>query len=72
MNTITNEKMEINEIHKSVPIRDLDELWYCEARGGELKVRTKEGEGSKFIIELPKPKNEFIPKNECCHYRSFY
>ena len=23
------------------------------AHGGELKVETKEGEGSKFIIELP-------------------
>jgi signal transduction histidine kinase len=27
------------------------------AHGGEIKVQTKEREGSEFIIELPKPKN---------------
>ena len=53
MNIITNEKMEISEIHKSVAIRDSDNLWYCEAHGGELKVETKEGEESEFIIQLP-------------------
>ena len=53
MNIITNEKIEISEIHKSVPIRDSDELRYCKAHGIELKVETKEGEGSEFIIWLP-------------------
>ena len=121
MNIITNEKIEISAIHKSVPIRDSDELRYCKgawrrieggderwrrkwiyysitcclnhgfrrikrlygwillqikkwksvksinpcpsviqssydivkAHGGELKVETKEGEGSEFIIQLP-------------------
>ena len=31
MNIITNEKIEISEIHKSVPIRDSDELRYCKS-----------------------------------------
>ena len=53
MNIITNEKMEIREIHKSVLIRDSDELWYCKGARGELKVESKDGEGSEFIIELP-------------------
>ena len=45
--------MEISEIHKSVPIRDSDNWWYCKSAWGELKVETKEGEGSEFIIQLP-------------------
>ena len=45
--------MKISAIHKSVAIRDSDELRYCESARGELKVETKEGEGSKFIIQLP-------------------
>ena len=45
MNIITNEKMEISEIHKSVFIRDSDELRYCEGAwrgiksGNERKCR---------------------------------
>ena len=40
-NIITNEKMEISEIHKSVPIRDLDELWYCEVARGRVEGGNK-------------------------------
>jgi len=28
-------------------------LAYIKAHGGEIKVSTKEGEGSEFIIQLP-------------------
>jgi len=34
-----------------VPIRDSDNI--VKAHGGEIKVETKEGEGSEFIIQLP-------------------
>ena len=40
--------------------RDRERDWVCrlaydivKAHGGELKVETKEGEGSEFIISLP-------------------
>ena len=53
MNIITNEKMEISEIYKSVAIRDQTTYDIVKAHGGELRVETKEGEGSEFIIQLP-------------------
>ena len=41
MNIITNEKNEISEIHKSVPIRDSDSLWYCKSACGRVKSRNE-------------------------------
>ncbi len=37
------------------PIRSVIQTIYdiVKAHGGELKVETKEGEGSEFIIEMP-------------------
>ena len=37
MNIITNEKMEISEIHKSVLIRESDELSYCKSTWRRIK-----------------------------------
>ena len=37
MNIITNEKMEISEIHKSVAIRDSDELQHCKSTWWRVK-----------------------------------
>jgi K+-sensing histidine kinase KdpD len=43
----------ICEILTSVPICDSDIYDIVKAHGGELKVETKEGEGSEFLIHIP-------------------
>ena len=43
-------KNKISEIRKSVAIRDSDNLRYCKSTWWGIKVETKEGEGSEFII----------------------
>jgi two-component system NtrC family sensor kinase len=37
------------------PIKSVIQIIYdiVKAHGGEIKVKTKEGEGSEFIIQLP-------------------
>ena len=40
--------LKISEIHQSVK-----SLIQIKAHGGEIKVETKEGEGTAFIIHLP-------------------
>lgn len=49
----------MNKINKSVksihPCKSVIQIIYdiVKAHGGEIKVETKEGEGSEFIIQLP-------------------
>jgi light-regulated signal transduction histidine kinase (bacteriophytochrome) len=44
---------EIRAIHKSAQSVIQTKEYTVKAHGGELKVETKEGEGSTFIIRLP-------------------
>ena len=56
MNIITNEKMKKWKSVKSLnPWSSVIQTRYdiVKAHGGELKVETKEGEGSEFIIQIP-------------------
>ena len=52
MNTIGSNQKSVKSIHpwKSVIQTDYD---LVKAHGGELKVETKEAEGSEFVIQLP-------------------
>ena len=43
----------ISEIHKSFKSVIQTNYDIVKAHGGEIKVETKEGEGSEFIIALP-------------------
>ena len=54
MNNIMKIVKSINQC-KSVILTIYDII---KAHGGEIKVETKEGEGSEFIIHLPFIKNE--------------
>ncbi len=49
---MTNNSNQMNQIN---PINHGSDNSYdiIKARGGEIKVETKEGEGVEFIIELP-------------------
>ena len=53
MNIITNEKMK--SVKSINPCSSMIQTSYdiVKAYGGELKVETKEGEGSEFIIQIP-------------------
>jgi two-component system, NtrC family, sensor kinase len=42
------------------------------AHGGEIKVETKEGEGSKFIIQLPTTSLSHKSNNPTNHGSDFY
>ena len=56
MNIITNEKMKKWKLVKSInPCPSVIQTIYdiVKSHGGELKVESKDGEGSEFIIELP-------------------
>ena len=53
MNIITNEKMKSVKSINPWPSVIQTSYDIVKAHGGELKVETKEGEGSEFIIELP-------------------
>jgi hypothetical protein len=51
-NAIRREQKSVKSIHpwQSVIQTDYD---IVKAHGGDLKVETKEGEGSEFVIQLP-------------------
>ena len=53
MNIITNRKLK--SVRSINPCPSVIQTSYdiVKAHGGELKVETKEGEGSEFIIQLP-------------------
>ena len=53
MNNITNQKMEICAIHKSIlsVIQTIYDV--VKTHGGELKVEKMQGQESKFIIQIP-------------------
>jgi len=43
-----------NPIYPMKPLKhSSDDLSYCKSNSGEIKVKTKDGEGSEFIISLP-------------------
>ena len=53
MNSITNEKMKSVKSINPWPSVIQTSYDIIKAHGGELKVETKKGEGSEFIIQLP-------------------
>ena len=52
MNIITNEKIEISEIHKSVPIRDSDNLRYCKSTWRRAEGGNERNEGNNIHCSI--------------------